>query len=178
MLQYSIIVQVISIFPTIYSTQQKQFAICNHWGLWGHVPLEVFVVSRWWSCSLSDAFPVLTQIRPHCLEETGSPRIRDLPLSIADLHADRCLGMLRAPLFNSSVSLGFWVTPGALWRDGHIGFWFPDSAQFVSFRRNLCSFKYANHIVGVGCAKVVSYWSISGEIYLPTCPGKTHFSSY
>lgn len=26
--------------------------------------------------------------------------------------------------------------------------------------------------------EVVSYRSISGEMYLPTCPGKTHFSSY
>lgn len=61
---------------------------------------------------------------PHRLEETGSPRIRDLPLSIADLRTDRCLLMLRARLLNSTVSSGFRRDTG---RGGCpvIDFWLP-----------------------------------------------------
>lgn len=89
-----------------------------------------------------------------------SPRIRDLPLSIAGSHADRCLGMFRAHLFNSSVSLGFWVTLCVLWL-----------VHWLLYNRVLISTPATSPELVVPKFKVAS-WSISGEAYLPAWPGE------
>lgn len=154
----------------MHPTQQKQLGTCKHWVLWGHVQLEVLVVSGWRTCSLSDAFLVLTRIRPHCLEETGSPRIRDLPVSIADLRADRCLVMLRARLLNSSVSLGFWVTLAALQLASGfqpVVLWCVLLRFFTLLRRKLCCFKCANHNIGVSLSFINQRWNRSAKIFSP-----------
>lgn len=135
--------------------------LVKHGGWCEHVLLEVFVMSGWWSCSLSDASLILTQIRPHCLEETVSPCIRDMPLSIADSHADRCSVILRAPLFNSSVIFGVWVTLGPC--DWCIGF-----CQMCCFEEKAGPATLSAWVVP---KFEVVRWSVSGEVRLPSCPG-------
>lgn len=142
----------------------------NSGALWGHVPLKVFVVSGWRSCSLSDASLVLTQIRPHSLEETGSPRIRDLPLSITDSHADLCLGMLRAPSLQFLCQLRFRsdtgprVTAPGSWILYNLFLWGESCAlSFKSAQPHCWSWLLPKF-------EAVCYGSC--EIYVPTCPGK------
>lgn len=89
-----------------------------------------------------------------------SPRIRDLPLSIADSHADRCLGMFRAHLFNSSVSLGFWVTLCVL----RLVHWLLYNCVLIS--------RPATSSEPVVPKFKVASWSISGEVCLPAWPGE------
>lgn len=85
-------------------------------------------------------------------EETGPPRVRDLPLHIADLDADGCLGM-RAPLFNSSRQFIFLTDRGIrVWFSVCCVFW--DLVKCISLKRKWSSSQHVSHITAVGDVKV------------------------
>ena len=125
----------------VLSEHHRPCHMQKHRALWGHVPLEVFVVSGWRSCSLSDSFLILTQIRPHCPEETG--------LASHQRSATLYRLVARWSLFGNvqSPSLQF-VCQLRVLSDSVC----PVTGALASLQS--CSHKYAGHVVRTGRAKV------------------------
>ena len=158
-------------FSIPYPAQQQNFVTCKNW-CFGEDMLswEDLRCQGGGVVSLSDAFLVLTQIRPPSPEEPGSPRIRELPLSLADSSPDHCLLMSLARLPGSSVRLGLWH--GLLWLAPAL----LSSCVFVEKLFLLSEPATALESAVPKCEEL-SYLSISGENVSAACPGKTHFSS-